>query len=93
MAQYMLSTVDNPYNPFRQFDKWMQWDVTAGYDTAGYLARIINTSDDLSEADEERVLDNAIDEIIRENLYGVHIKVTADDVAPRTTPASLDAVM
>ena len=83
MVVYMLSTVDNPFNPFRNFKEWHQWDTNAGYHTLSYLARITITSDELSDADQEEALDSAIDEIIRENPFGVHIKVTADDEAPR----------
>lgn len=90
MTEHMLTTVDNPFNPFHQFDEWMQWDVVAGYNTAGYLARVIKTSDELSDADESRVMEDAIDEIVRENLYGVHIKVTPTDVVPRVSTVEID---
>lgn len=84
MDEYMLTTVDNPFNPFHQFKEWLTWDTRAGYYTLGYLARIAHVSDDLSEADYSRAIDDAIDEIITENVYGVHCKIKADDVAPRT---------
>lgn len=88
MEEHMLSTVDNPYNPFHHFDEWLQWDTVAGYYTTGYLARIIHTSDDLSDADQSLALELAIDEIVRENVFGVHIKVTANDTAPRAIVAT-----
>ncbi len=84
MVEHMLSTVDNPYNPFYQFDEWYQWDMAAGYNTPGYLARVLITSDDLSEADESLAVEHAIDEIVRENVFGVYIRVTADEKASRT---------
>ncbi len=84
MEEYMLTTVDNPFNPFHQFKEWLQWDARAGYHTLGYLARIAKVSDDLSEADYSRAVDSAIDEIIQENVYGVHCRITASDTAPRT---------
>lgn len=83
MAEYMLTTVDNPFNPFHHFKEWMQWDARAGYHTLGYLARIAKVSDDLSEADYSRAVDDAIEEIIAENLYGVHCRIAEGDVAPR----------
>lgn len=83
MVEQMLTTVDNPFNPFHQFKEWYAWDVNAGYNTLGYLARIAATSDDLSEADYTQAVDNAIDEIISENLYGVHCKIAEGDTAPR----------
>lgn len=83
MEEHMLSTVDNPFNPFKQFEDWRRWDEKEGYNTLGLLARIINTSDDLADTDADVALENAIDEIVRENVMGVHIKVTENDAAPR----------
>ena len=36
MAQCMLTTFDNPYNPFDDFTKWWLWDVTHGYNSVSY---------------------------------------------------------
>lgn len=75
MVMYMLTTVDNPFNPGTQFDEWYAWDTAHGYHTSSLLARITITSDALSEADQEVAIDNAIDEIVRENVSGMHKKV------------------
>lgn len=72
---YMISTEDNPYNPFVNFDGWNDWDVRAGYHTTSYLARIIITSDELSEADQELAYHDAVDEIIKENILGIYMRV------------------
>jgi hypothetical protein len=76
---FMLTTVDNPYDPFTQFDEWFTFDRDHGYDTPSYLARIVRSSDELSEADQELAIDNAIDEILEFNVLGVYIKVTDSD--------------
>lgn len=73
----MLTTVDNPYNPFTQFDEWRVFDESHGYHTLSLLARIVVTSDELSEADQSLAIELAIDEIVRENVSGVHRKVAA----------------
>lgn len=78
MTRTMLTTVDNPYNPFTHFDEWYVWDETMGYATCGLLARIAISSDELSEADQELAIENAINEIIMENVTGMHKKVTAN---------------
>jgi hypothetical protein len=87
MESYMLSTVDNPFNPFTRFDEWYAWDVMKGYNTAAFLARVTVSSNDLSEADELAAIDAAIDEIVEENVLGLYIKVTAATV-PRVTVQS-----
>jgi hypothetical protein len=84
MDDQMLTTVDNPFNPFHNFKEWLTWDMNAGYNTLGYLARIAVVSPDLSEADYSQAIDNAIDEIIEENVYGMHCRITPTDTAPRT---------
>ena len=92
MADQMLTTVDNPFSPFTQFDAWLAWDINAGYNTLGYLARIAITSDDQSEADYSEAIDNAIEEIISENLYGVHCRIREGDTAPRLPQGAPAAV-
>ena len=78
MAEYMLTTVDNPFSPFTQFDEWYAFDEAAGYRTTSFLARIVVTSDELSEADQNVAIDNAIDEIVKENVLGLYRKVSSD---------------
>ena len=52
MEQFMLTTTDNPYDPFTQFDDWFAFDESMGYHTCSYLARVCKTSEDFSEADD-----------------------------------------
>lgn len=75
-AETMLTTTDNPFDPFTQYAEWYTWDTSAGYHTCAYLARIVRTSDDLSEADQNVAIDDAMDEIVRENPLGVYKKVS-----------------
>ena len=71
----MLSTIDNPYDPFTQYDDWFAFDEQAGYHTPGLLARIAVISDESSDADQLASLIAAVDEIVDENISGMHIKV------------------
>lgn len=77
-VEYMLTTVDNPFNPFTQFDEWYVFDTSAGYHTSAFLSKIVKTSDDLSEADQELAIQQAIDEIVELNVLGIWKKVTRD---------------
>lgn len=74
-GEYMLTTVDNPFDPFTQWREWLSWDTSRGYHTPGLLARIAKTSDELSEADQHDAVQDAIDEVVRENVSGMHRKV------------------
>lgn len=75
MDDYMLTTEDNPYNPFTHFDEWNAWDVRAGYHSLSLLARIIVTSSELSEADQDLAYQDAVDEILKENIIGIYKRV------------------
>lgn len=74
-----LTTEDNPYNPFTQFDDWYAFDEQMGYHSCSYLDRIISTSDELSIPDQLVALEEAIDEIVKFNLTGNYKKVYESD--------------
>lgn len=84
MAEHMITTVDNPYDPFTEFDAWYSFDEAAGYHTTAFLARIVKTSEELSEADQDVEIENAINEIVRENVLGIYRKVERAPLTPST---------
>ena len=61
----MLTTFDNPFDPFTQFDLWFQFDEEKGYHSCSYLGRIAKTSDSLSDSENDKEIERAIDEIIK----------------------------
>ncbi len=79
MAKCMLTTFDNPYDPFEQFDSWYMFDQDKGYNTCSYLARIARTSDQLSEEENELEIERAIDEIIKYDFRNIYKKVTLQE--------------
>lgn len=87
-VQHMLTTVDNPYDPFTQFDLWNAFDEQAGYHTTAYLARVVRTSDELSNADQDIAIEQAIDDIVNENVLGLYRKV-AKEVVDSSSDAPL----
>ncbi len=70
-----LTTIDNPYNPFEQFVPWFLFDVEKGYNSSSYLGRIARTSDALSEEENDREVERAIDEIIKYDYRNIYVKV------------------
>lgn len=74
MDEYMLTTSDNPFDPYTQWDEWYAFDVAAGYHTSAYLARIVRSSDELSESDQSLAIKDAIDEILEFNVTGNYVK-------------------
>ena len=73
--EYFITTKDNPYNYFTQFDDWYAFDEQNGYHTLEYLARIAKTSDALSDEDNEMEIDRAIEEILKYNVLGIYKKI------------------
>jgi hypothetical protein len=74
--EWALTTVDNPFNPFTQWDEWYAYDARHGYHTPSFLARVALTSDDLSDADQAAAIDAAMNEIVRENVLGIYRKIS-----------------
>lgn len=79
MSDVMLTTIDNPFSPFDEFDAWYAFDVSSGYNTCAYLGRLVNVSPEQSDADYELAIEQAIDEVIEQNVLGVYKKVQQKD--------------
>ncbi len=75
----MLTTIDNPYNPFDNFQSWFLFDCEKGYNSCAYLARIARTSDAFSDAENSLEIERAIDEIVKFDFQNIYKKVSEDD--------------
>lgn len=71
----MLTTIDNPYDPFEDFKSWFKYDVEHGYNTCGYLARISRTTDQFTDEENAIEIENAIDEIIEHDFMNIYVKL------------------
>lgn len=74
-----ITTVDNPYDPFDDFEHWLQFDTEKGYYTSSKLGRLTNLRNDMSEAEEAEEIERAIDRLIEIDPFDVYIKVTRND--------------
>ena len=72
----MLTTIDNPFDPFEQFDSWFLFDVEKGYNSCDYLGRIAKTSEQLSDEENNEEIERAIDEIIKYDFTNTFKKVS-----------------
>lgn len=77
--EYMLTTFDNPYDPFEQFTSWFLFDVEKGYNTCSYLARIVQLTEDMSEQETNAEIERAIDEIIKYDFMNIYKKVSKEE--------------
>lgn len=78
MRVAMLTTEDNPYDPFTQFDDWKAFDDQKGYNSCSYLARICFSSPELTQQEQNEAFEQAIDEIVALNLTGNYKKVVKE---------------
>ena len=74
--QVMLTTIDNPFDPFEQFDSWFLFDVKKGCNSCDYLGRIAKTSEQLSDDENNKEIERAIDEIIKYDFTNTFKKVS-----------------
>lgn len=72
----MLTTIDNPFNPFTNFDDWFAFDLEKGYNTCSYLDRMTFDSDAMGYHDQNFHRLSAIDDIVELNVLGIYRKVT-----------------
>lgn len=71
----MLTTTDNPYNPFTDFVRWLMFDNEHGYGTCELLARLCKTASGFSEEENLIEMEVACNEIIRNDFRGIYKKV------------------
>lgn len=74
-AKVALTTFDNPYNPFTQFQNWFLYDTEKGYNSCAYLGRIAHTSEEFTEEENNREIERAIDEIIKYDFMNIYKKI------------------
>lgn len=74
-TKVMITTIDNPFDPFDNYDEWRRYDEEKGYYTSSYLARITNITEDMSLKEEDEEIERAIDEIIALNPLGIYKKI------------------
>lgn len=68
----MLTTIDNKFDPFTQFDDWLGYDNSRGYNTVCVLAAEAHTSSDMPEIDYVEEVNRAVKEIARLNVLGIY---------------------
>lgn len=65
MKQARITTVDNPYNPFNEFELWYLFDIQKGYNTCSRLASITATSNQFSDAENADIEEDSMNELIK----------------------------
>lgn len=93
MQNVALTTFDNPYDPFEQFTSWFLFDVEKGYNSCDYLGRVARISDSLSEEENDKEVERAIDEIILNDFMNIYKKVTRGDKTTHNNTSVKDTIV
>ena len=78
MKVYALTTSDNPYSYFKEYDEWQGYENMTGNRATRMLGRFAYTSDQLSVEVNEAEIERAIDEIIKYDPTNTFIKETGE---------------
>lgn len=65
-----ITTEDNPFNPFTEWNEWYFYDLSKGYSTCERLDRLAKTSSELSDEINDEELNDAIDQLIELGAVG-----------------------
>ena len=83
--EVMLTTFNNPFNPFKQFNDWLNFDYRNGTDCCGTVARLSMCtnalSDELNDTEIERAMDSIV-ELMPTVFVKLH-KSNADETIKR----------
>lgn len=85
MVETFVTTMDNPYDYWTEFDEWYAFDTSHGYDVIGepyntlnYVARVADEmfglDSSMSKNEYTEAVNNAVDEILKQNLTGNYRK-------------------
>lgn len=70
-----ITTIDNPFDPFEEFDSWFNFDVEKGYYTSSRLARITKTDETMTEKEVNDAIEAAVDRLIEIDPLDLYKKI------------------
>ena len=74
-VEYMLTTNDNPYDPFEQFPQWLLFDKEKGYDSCERLMRLANLNPEMSQKEIDDEVDRAMNKLIELDFTNTYKRV------------------
>lgn len=81
---YMLTTLDNPFDPFNDFTSWYMFDCEKGHNTSSRIARIADINSEMSEIEMDKEMERAMDLIVKYDFEDKYIKVQEKQTATAT---------
>ena len=78
--QFMLTTLDNPFNPFVDFSSWYMFDCEKDHNTSSRLARIANIDSEMTQKEREEEMDRAMNLIVKYDFEDIYVKGTEEQI-------------
>ncbi|WP_443794728.1 hypothetical protein [Dialister hominis] len=75
MVRCFLTTFDNPYSPYEQFEEWYRYDTDHGYNSSGLLMRLAETSSQFTDNENAYEIEKAIDRIVAADPQNIYKKL------------------
>lgn len=72
LPNFMLTTVDNPFNPFTDWDDWFAYDESKGYRTCSLVANLSRNSSCLSYEEQQKSNALVLDSILSMDCCGIY---------------------
>jgi hypothetical protein len=92
MKQFKITTNDNPFDPFEDYDNWFLYDIEKGWYSNSKLNRLANVQDDMTEIEYNVEIERAIDEIVRLDFTDTYKKAVKEypDLEDSSDDSDLD---
>lgn len=77
-----VTTNDNPFDYFDDFDNWLLYDIEKGYHTLEVMSRLTYTSTELSDAVYEAEIERVVNDMVYHDVINLeypdihYVKVT-----------------
>lgn len=76
----MLTTFDNPFNPFVDFRSWYMFDCEMQHNTCGRLARLVDVNSEMTEKEIDEAKQEAMNFIVKYDLEGIFFAGTEEQI-------------
>lgn len=78
--KYMLTTFDNPYNPFVDFSSWYMFDCEMKHNTCSRLARIVDINSEMTDREVYGEKERAMKFITKYDIENIFFYGTEDQI-------------
>lgn len=78
---YMLTTLDNPFDPFNDFASWFAFDLEKGHHTSSRIARIADLNSEMTQKEVDEEMERAMDLIVQYDFEDKYVKVQETQTA------------